>query len=178
MMPIGPMMIEHRLIEKGIELVGAESDRLRGHGALDPLYIDALVDFIRTYADRTHHGKEEDILFRDLARKKLSDGDRRIMGELTEEHAFARKTVAALVAAKERCLAGDGQALTVVADSMADLYGLYPPHIRKEDKIFFPASMKYFSRAEMDAMLAEMEKFDQKMIHEKYASVVQKWQKR
>jgi hemerythrin-like domain-containing protein len=36
------------------------------------LFIDTAVDFIRTYADRCHHGKEEDILFRNLAKKKTS----------------------------------------------------------------------------------------------------------
>jgi len=32
-------------------------------------YSLATVDFFRTYADSTHHGKEEDILYRDLIKK-------------------------------------------------------------------------------------------------------------
>ncbi len=38
------------------------------------------------YADRTHHGKEQDILFRDLEKKELSPNHTKIMGELLEEH--------------------------------------------------------------------------------------------
>jgi hemerythrin-like domain-containing protein len=45
-------------------------------------FVDAVVDFIRVYADRTYHGREEDILFRDLEKKNLSDDDRRVMNEL------------------------------------------------------------------------------------------------
>jgi len=41
--------------------------------------VDVAVDFIVTYADRTHHGKEEDILFRDLQDKNLLEADRRGM---------------------------------------------------------------------------------------------------
>jgi len=41
--------------------------------------------FIRFYADRTHHDKE-DILFRELDKRSLSDNDRRNMNELVEEH--------------------------------------------------------------------------------------------
>jgi hemerythrin-like domain-containing protein len=49
----------------------------------------------------------------------------------------------------------------------------YPKHIIKEDKAFFPASRKYFSNEEDDAMLREFWEFDRKMIHEKYKSVVE-----
>jgi hemerythrin-like domain-containing protein len=174
MLYIGPLMIEHRLIEKGIEVLRQEAERIARGGKVDPLLIDTLVDFIRTYADRTHHGKEEDILFRDLAKKNLSTEDRRVMEELANEHVYARKTVVGLVEAKERCLSGDAGAVARAAEKMAALAELYPGHIRKEDKAFFPASLKYFSRGEQDAMLEEMREFDRRMIHEKYRTVIQR----
>ena len=65
------------------------------------------VDFVRTYADRTHHGKEEEILFRDLAKKNLTSELKKTMQELLDEHIWGRKTTAALVAAKEKYLQGD-----------------------------------------------------------------------
>jgi len=71
MLPIGPLMEEHRVIERMIKIMGARLDALKKDGRVEPLFIDTAVDFIRTYADRCHHGKEEDILFRDLAKKKL-----------------------------------------------------------------------------------------------------------
>ena len=178
MLTIGPLMIEHRLIEKGIEVLRQEAERIAQGGEVDPLIIDILVDFIRTYADRTHHGKEEDILFLDLAQKDLSAEDRRVMQELVDEHAFARKTVAELVEAKERCLSGDKRAISRAVEKMASLARFYPDHIKKEDKVFFPASLKYFSREEQDAMLEEMREFDRRMIHEKYKAVIQRLESR
>ncbi|MGD9676204.1 MAG: hemerythrin domain-containing protein, partial [Candidatus Bipolaricaulia bacterium] len=68
----GPLMIEHRLIERMIALVSHAVAGIQSSGEVDPLFVDLAVDFIRTYADRTHHGKEEDILFRNLDRKGLS----------------------------------------------------------------------------------------------------------
>jgi len=38
---------------------------------VDPNFIDTVVDFFKTYADRCYHGKEEDILFKKLATKNL-----------------------------------------------------------------------------------------------------------
>ena len=75
MMPIGPLMIEHRLIERMIRLLGERSDEAMEHEEIAPGFIDTAVDFIRIYADRTRHGKEEDILFRDLGAKDLSAED-------------------------------------------------------------------------------------------------------
>jgi len=74
---------------------------------VNPLIIDMAVDFVRTYADRTHHGKEEKILFRDLAQKNLTPELKKTMQELLDEHVWGRKTTASLVAAKEKYLKGD-----------------------------------------------------------------------
>ena len=88
-------MHEHRLIERMVRLLQSELDRLSTEETLDPDFILAAVDFFRTYADRTHHGKEEDILFVALEKKTLDDGLRSIMDELIEEHIYARARVGA-----------------------------------------------------------------------------------
>lgn len=173
MQPIGPLMIEHRLIERMITLIGTRADRAAREGEIDPLFIDAAVDFVRVYADRTHHGKEEEILFRDLESRELSADDRRVMGELVEEHKLGRKTVGELVAATSEYRNGDAGLLPVVVEKLRFLASFYPLHIEKEDKVFFPASMRYFDASERDRMLAEMYEFDRLMIHEKYKAVVE-----
>jgi hemerythrin-like domain-containing protein len=63
MNPIGPLMWEHRLIEKMLRLFDGEIRKINELDRVDTVFIDTAVDFIRIYADRTHHGKEEDILF-------------------------------------------------------------------------------------------------------------------
>ena len=66
----GPLMIEHRLIERMITLIKQKLNQIESTNQVDPLFIDTVVDFIKFYADRTHHGKEEDILFRELSTNK------------------------------------------------------------------------------------------------------------
>jgi len=174
MMPAGPLMKEHRLIERMIALVGRESERIAEEREVDPTFIDTAVDFIRTYADETHHGKEEDILFRELREKDLSGKHQRVMKELVEEHVVARQTTGELVEAKERYLEGDQEALDTILVKLDALADMYPPHIEKEDKHFFLPVMEYFSEDERDAMLEEMWAFDRGMIHDKYESVVER----
>jgi hemerythrin-like domain-containing protein len=168
----GPLMIEHRLIERMMDLIKDALAEIQSTGRADPLFVDVAVDFIRMYADRTHHGKEEDILFRDLDERPLSADDRRLMNELIQEHAFGRQTTKALVDANTRYRNGDEAALATIAGRLQTLVEFYPKHIEKEDKVFFPASRTYFTDAEDQAMLAEFWEFDRKMIHEKYRAVV------
>jgi hemerythrin-like domain-containing protein len=171
MKPIGPMMWEHRLIEKMLRLFDAQINTINETKKVDTVFIDTAVDFIRIYADRTHHGKEEDILFRELAKKELSSEHARIMNELVEEHKYARKTVGKLVEAKERYLKGENTSDEVIG-YLQELTQFYPKHIEKEDKHFFFPCMDYFTKEELDAMLLEFYEFDRKMIHEKYQKVV------
>jgi len=165
-------MIEHRLIEKMLAVIQDTLAQVEKTATIDPLFNDIAIDFIRTYADRTHHGKEEDILFRDLNNKDLSDADRRVMNELIEDHVLGRSTTKALDEANKRYRNGDTSALGEIVSCLHTLLDFYPRHIEKEDKIFFPAARAYFSEAEDQAMLAEFQDFDRKIIHEKYKSVV------
>jgi hemerythrin-like domain-containing protein len=178
MKPRGLLMIEHRLIEKMLIVIEKESLDIRRRGVVDPVFIDTAVDFIRTYADRTHHGKEEDILFKELETRKLDESDRKIMSELVDEHKRARKAVGELVDAKMRYVNGDRKALEDILARMTWLAEFYPPHIRKEDDIFFPVTEKYFTKKELDRQLMEYYQFDMKMIHEKYNKVVSELQGR
>lgn len=168
----GPLMIEHRLIERMLGRIKDVLAQIRTTGQVDPLVVDAAVDFIRTYADRTHHGKEEDILFRELEKRPLSAGDRRVIDELVQEHVVGRQTTRDLVAANARYRNGDPSALADIVRNLQILVEFYPKHIAKEDEVFFPAARAYFTEAEDHALLAKFQKFDQNMIHEKYKALV------
>jgi hemerythrin-like domain-containing protein len=174
MKPRGSLMIEHRLIEKMIEIIKQKVKEIETTSQVDPIFIDAAVDFIKIYADKTHHGKEEDILFRDCIKKNMSVEDVTIMNELIEEHKYGRKTVAELVEAKEKYVKGDNT-LDIIIEKLTALTEFYPKHIEKEDKLFFPNSEKYFTETELNEMLNEFWEFDKKMIHEKYKLVVEQY---
>jgi len=156
-----------------ITLVQQKLNQIESTNQVDPLFIDTVVDFIRIYADRTHHGKEEDILFKRLENKQLPDQDRRIMDELLDEHVLGRKTTKELVEANAQYRVGEKTALAVIVSKLKRLVDFYPKHIEKEDKVFFPAYMQYLSDEEDQLMLKEFYDFDREMIHEKYKIVLE-----
>jgi hemerythrin-like domain-containing protein len=178
MKPIGPLMVEHRLIERMVALLRAEIKEIDESKDVNVGFLMSAVDFMRTYADRVHHGKEEDILFKALALKKLAPEHARIMNELVQEHVEARKMVTALLDARERYVKGDRGAITEIKELLLKIGGFYPEHIEKEDKHFFYPILEYFSKEEQDNMLKEFWEFDRKVIHEKYQKVVEQREQR
>ncbi len=173
MMPIAPLMLEHRLIER---MLNATKNEIRSVelGKGDPRFIDLAIDFITTYADRCHQGKEEEILFHVLAAKDLSDSDRRTMDELIEDHRRSRAMTDRLSAARQRWGTGDSQANAEIARIMKEFVVFYRNHIEREDRHFFVESMAYFTHHEQDDMFEAFAEFDRKVIHEKYRSIVEK----
>jgi len=176
MMPIAPLMIEHRLIERMIKVMRKEINVIGETGKVRPGFIDEAVDFIRTYADRCHHGKEEDILFKQLLERRLTDHYRQVVNELVGEHVQARALTGQLVAAKERYVAGDGKAIDEIRSVMKELVDFYPVHIEKEDRHFFIPCMEYFSNRELDLMLEAFYEFDRTLIHDKYRGVIERFE--
>ena len=60
MMPIGPLMTEHRLIERMVKLMNRQISMMKETAKVDIDFLDTIIDFIRTCADHCRHGKEEE----------------------------------------------------------------------------------------------------------------------
>jgi hemerythrin-like domain-containing protein len=174
MKPIAPLMIEHRLIERMVAVMEGAVTSIQSGKKVNPVFVDTVIDFFRIYGDKTHHGKEEDILFAALAKKNLSPDHRKMLDKLIDDHVQARKMIAKLSEANEKYLTGDEDTGKDILSILKQLTVLYRKHIALEDKDFFIPSLGYFSKDEMNAMLNDMREYDRKMIHIKYREVVEK----
>jgi len=179
MLPVGYLMIEHRLIERMIKLMTEELQIARRQRQVDSSFIETAVDFLKIYADKCHHGKEEDILFRQLNPKPLLEPDRKAMERLLMEHILSRENVKKLAKGNIDYSAGNQNALNEMIAAMEVLTDLYPQHIEKEDKQFFIPCSNYFSDEENEQMLKDFEGFDSELgpVQEKYKAVVAKCEK-
>ena len=84
------------------------------------------IDFIRSYADRFHHAKEEDILF------GYFDRDSPAIRAFLAEHEIARSHVKAAEAGVE---ARDRK---TVAEHFTAYGDLLTAHIKREDEVLYP----------------------------------------
>ena len=170
------LMAEHRVIERMVALMKKELGSEALSSAANPSFIYSAVDFFKNYADTTHHGKEEGILFRALEGKSLSPEHKSIMGQLVREHSIARAEVKGLLEAAQRYERGDMDAVAHISAHLKRLIDLYPPHISLEDRHFFAASMEYFQPEEKKQMLDDCYDHDADMAHKKYVEMVLKYE--
>lgn len=174
---IQPLTVEHRLTERMIDVMRWRVADMEHIGTADIGFIDAAVEFLRTFADRCHHGKEEDILFRELARKPLSAEHRQVLDELVAEHVFARTTTARLVEARNVYAAGELSAFDDITACLHMFVEFYPKHIAKEEHGFFRPVMSYFTAAELGRILAEENEFDRRFAQVMYTKAVEGWER-
>ena len=137
-------MREHRLIERMITLLETELQKSRRSLKIDTEFITVAIDFFKNYVDRTHHGKEEDILFKALSKTNLSDELKRIMNQLLEDHKTSREVINALDNANLRYIQGYHASVKEIHERLLQLITLYPQHIKTEDKQFFFPVMDSF----------------------------------
>lgn len=168
MTPIGILMVEHLLIARMMNLMEGKLGGIGSGTKPDMVFIDGAIDFAKTYADACHHGKEEAIFFEKLAMKNLLPDHKKVMDELVLEHIQTRKIVTNLEMAREDFMKGDSGAVGKILIICKSLWQIYPAHMEKEEKAFFPASMEYFSKREQEEMVKRFWEFDKTLLLEKY----------
>lgn len=149
----GTLIEEHRLILRMLDVLERNAT-LTGTGSFRDyrFYLDA-VDFIRSFADRFHHAKEENVLFEAL----LANGmprEHSPVAAMLMEHDQGRKFVRALECAAHKALAGDrGQDAIIVANAFGYLQ-LLREHIAKEDQVLYPLAERLLPEAARPAIVA------------------------
>ncbi len=172
MLPIGPLMIEHRLMERLFALLKKEGERIEREKNVNLAFLSMAIDFFKIYSDRCHHGKEEDFLFKELEKKPLSEEHAGILAQLWDDHRQSRKMLAELEEAGADYGRGKKESAVQIPKVVRSLLDLYSRHIDMEDKHFFLPVMQYFSQEEKDSMLDREKEFDRNLVHEIYREKV------
>jgi hemerythrin-like domain-containing protein len=124
--PLRMLVEEHQLIKRMLAKIPAITESLdlslEAHKQL-VLYV---VDFIRNYADKYHHAKEEDVLF------KQFDSSMDIINVMVNDHVLSRSYVAEMIRAAEE------ENTRLAADNLSLYLELLTEHIKKEDTILYP----------------------------------------
>ena len=125
--PIQALVNEHNQIKRVIARLPDLAARIqRGLDTDTRQTILEVIDFIRQYADKFHHAKEEDILF------KYFDSGSDVLMVMFKEHKLGRQHIRNAIAALDQ-----GHAAAIIEHLTA--YGaLLKEHIRKEDEILYP----------------------------------------
>jgi hemerythrin-like domain-containing protein len=169
--PIETLMHEHQVILAFGDAAVREAERLRSGGPLDAELVEKMLDFIRNFADRCHHLKEEDHLFARMAERgfPVQAGP---VAMMLHEHELGRGHVRAIVEGLPRAVAGESQAISVIADHLTAWAELLRAHIYKEDNVLYPMARQALSAEDMAALEASFERVEREEmgegVHERY----------
>jgi len=173
------MVEEHRLIlrmiavlEENVELM--EQGRFRDWR----FFLDA-VDFIRNYADRFHHAKEEDVLFKALIANGMPAENSPVAAMLMT-HDQGRAHVCALEEAAQKALDGEPDQIPIIAEHALGYASLLHDHIDKEDTILYPLAERVLPEAVRPDMTEAYLDAEAKTpgLEEKYRRLVVKYESR
>lgn len=146
------LMNEHRVIEQVLlclDNIAAEARRAR---KLDGDAARQALDFLRNFADRCHHGKEEEHLFPMMeARGFPRQGGP--TGVMFHEHEEGRAHIQTMHAALEQAEAGTDAALQQFVQHAQAYVTLLREHIVKEDHCLFPMADRTLTAADQRQLL-------------------------
>jgi hemerythrin-like domain-containing protein len=156
---IDTLMTEHRLIEKVLGSLRTFVDQLTPGQEEARVRVAEYAEFFREFADRCHHGKEEDRLFPVMEGHGFpaNAGPLYVM---RHEHELGRAHVRSLAGVGE----GDGgvneSEVATVRTHAAEFIALLSAHIMKEDRILFPAAKQAIPEPELETLATGFDEFD------------------
>lgn len=171
------MVEEHRLILRMIALVEknaalAEAGRFSDWN----FFLEGAIPFIRQYADRFHHAKEEDVLFKALVANGMPEQNSPVAAMLMA-HDQGRAYVRGMEQTARQALAGEAttEIIASLTENARGYAALLRDHIEKEDTILYPLAERILPEAVRPAMLAAYATVEAASpgLEEKYRSMVE-----
>ncbi|MDP3998532.1 MAG: hemerythrin domain-containing protein [bacterium] len=165
---------EHEGIKRVLALIEKAREKVEKKQNLPINFIPEILDFIKTFADTCHHGKEEGVLF-PLLEKRGIPKDGGPIGMMLMEHDMGRDHVKA--AAESYQQGGIVESL----DHLSNYGQLLQAHIDKEDNILYPMGNEVLNSKDQEYLKNEFEKVEREKIgpgrHEAYHKMIEKWGK-
>jgi len=153
------MEAEHRLIETVVKALGGVATAMEKGQRADGATLAAAVEFLRLYADKLHHGKEETLFFPMLVKRGVPPQGCPI-GGLNHEHEKGRALVQALAEQAPAYAQDKPGAKEELLETLHGLLDLYQNHIWKEDAMVFPMADKVLTAADQTELTEKFAEVD------------------
>lgn len=160
---ISLMIDEHKNIKRMLVVIRKASLGIMNGKEIDYSDFEAMVDFVRNYADKHHHGKEEKFLFNKMIDEIGGPAEKLVKFGMLVEHDLGRLYMTELQEALAKVKAGDAEAkLDVIANAVSYTH-LLTRHIDKEDKVVYTFAKRELSEETLNTINKECQAFEEEM---------------
>ena len=163
MRPTEQLKEEHKAIKLMLRILDRVCEKLESGEEVNLEHLEKIVEFIKVFADKCHHGKEEDLLFPAMEEAGIPKEGGPI-GVMLTEHNLGRNYVKDLSDAVTKYKAGDRQVASKIVENARNYVGLLTPHINKEDNILYMMADMHLSKERQEKLLEEFEKVEHEII--------------
>ena len=144
MTPFEIMIQEHRIIEIVLDCLSEMIQDVMTQRKLKFFDAENAINFFKNYADKFHHCKEEDQLFKIVEEKNIPE-ELEYIRDLLSDHEKGRTYVKGMADSFREAAHGNSDMLMEFAKNGRDYIDILRAHILKEDRMFFPLVEKSFS---------------------------------
>jgi hemerythrin-like domain-containing protein len=176
------MVSEHVNIKRVLKVVRAMCIKVLNNETVDFDDFHRVIDFVRNYADKHHHAKEENILF-----KKMGDelGEKIAKGPVAGmfvEHDMGRLYMSNLEAALEKYKNGDKDSRVDIIANAISYTDLLHRHIDKEDTAIYTFARRALSKDAMEQVEERCKEVEESAVgqgtQDKYLKLVEELEKK
>ena len=165
---------EHRVIEQVLDCLERMAQDCAARQRLDGESAKLAVEFLRNFADRCHHGKEEEHLFPAMEAKGFRrDGGP--TGVMLYEHEQGRSHIRGMAEAIDDAAVGKREAIEQFVNHAHTYVGLLREHIEKEDHCLFTMADQAFTQEDQDRLLQAFHQVEHEHMgvgtHEKFLAI-------
>jgi hemerythrin-like domain-containing protein len=161
------MVDEHKNIKRMLAVIREYCSRILNGKSVQYEDFFKIIDFVRNYADKHHHGKEESLLFIRMMEELGPTAEKLVRYGMNVEHDLGRLHVQELEVAVAHVLDGDREArLDVIANAISYTH-LLNRHIHKEDEVVYKYAQNNLPEATLYRLDEECKSFEENAKEEK-----------
>ncbi|NLJ89344.1 MAG: hemerythrin domain-containing protein [Clostridiales bacterium] len=155
------MIEEHTYIKRLLKVIRKASLDIFNGGKVDADDFEDMIDFVRNYADKHHHGKEEKFLFVEMIDHLGPLANKLITHGMLVEHDLGRLYMSDAHDALDKVREGNEESkLDLVANVMGYAY-LLNRHIDKENTVVFTFAEKQLPKVILEKVDASSHRFEE-----------------
>jgi len=167
---------EHEGVKVMLSILGQVCQQWEAVGHLNKEHFEGILEFLRVFVDKCHHGKEEDLLFPALIAVGVPKEDP--IAVLLHEHEMGRHYVKAMSEAYATYIAADKSTSKAIIQNAHDYVSLLRDHIEKENNVLFVMADSRLSEKRQDELFEGFEKIEEERIgvgkHEQFHGLLEK----
>ena len=156
------MMEEHKNINRMIKVIRQVCIKILEGNAVDTEELKLIVDFIKNYSDKHHHGKEEDFLFPEMTKHLGKIADNLINHGMLVEHNTGRDYCMELSLAMNRYAKNPTSSYKLDIISSAMGYAkVLKNHTDKEDRVVYPYAEEHLAKELFEVINSKCKAFEE-----------------